>query len=87
MTCIRDFALQSILGLDEGAQLTCYVSEKGKWDDTDGSIWVRSGTGSSARHKYEAWYYNRKQYCEKNPGKSWRVDGITGQTFIAVRAE
>jgi hypothetical protein len=63
------------------------VSEKGKWDDTDGSIWVRSGTGSSARHKFEAWYYSREQYVVKNPGKSWRADGITGQSFVAVRAE
>lgn len=85
---IRDFALDVILGLDAAASdLTCYVSEKGKWDDTDGSIWVRSGVGSSARHKYEAWYYNRKQYCAKNPGKSFRVDGITGQSLVCVRAE
>jgi hypothetical protein len=87
ITAIRDFALDVILGLDEGASLTCYVSEKGKWDDTDGSIWVRSGTGSSARHKYEAWYYNRKQFVEKNPGKSFRVDGITGQSLVVVRSE
>lgn len=84
---IRDFALDVILGLDEGAQLTCYVSEKGKWDDTDGSIWVRSGTGSSARHKFEAWYFNRKQFVEKNPGKSFRIDGITGQSLVVVRSE
>lgn len=85
---IRDFALDVILGIDTAAsELTCYVSEKGKWDDTDGSIWVRSGSGSTARHKFEAWYYNRKQYCAKNPGKSFRVDTVTGQSLVVVRSE
>ncbi len=88
ITVIRDFALDVILGLDsKQSEITCYVSEKGKWDDTDGSIWVRSGVGSAARHKFEAWYFNRKQYCVKNPGKSFRVDGITGQSLVVVRSE
>jgi hypothetical protein len=87
ITPIRDFALDVIIGLDpEQSDMKCYVSEKGKWVDEDGSILVRVGSGSSARHKFEAWYYNRKQYVFGNPGVNFRVDGITGQSLVVVRA-
>lgn len=88
ITAIRDFALDSIMGLDEeGMDAVCYVSEKGKWVDDDGSILVRQGFGSSAVHAFEAWYYQRFQYVVRNPGLCWRQDGITGQTLVVVRAE
>lgn len=84
---IRDFPLDVALGLDTAAVgLTCYVSEKGKWVDEDGRILIRVGSGSSARDKFEAWYVIRKQYHAKYPGKAFRVDGITGQSLIVVRA-
>lgn len=84
---IRDFALDVILGLDTAKTgLTAYVSEKGKWVDEDGRILVRVGSGSSARDKFEAWYVCRKQYHAKKPGVNFRVDGITGQSIVAVRA-
>lgn len=83
---IRDLPLDQIYGLDEGFKITQYVSEKGKWVDEDGSILVRVGSGSSARHKFEAWYFNRKQNVYKEPGKSFRVDGVTGQSVVVVRA-
>jgi hypothetical protein len=86
ITTIRDLALDHIYGLDEGFKITQYVSEKGKWEDTDGSVLVRVGSGSSARHKFEAWYYCRKQNVYKEPGKSFRVDGVTGQSLVVVRA-
>jgi hypothetical protein len=87
ITPIRDFALDIIIGLDpEQSDMVCYVSEKGKWVDEDGSVLVRVGSGSTARHKFEAWYYNRKQYVMRNPGFNFRVDGVTGQSLVTVRA-
>lgn len=88
ITPIRDFALDVIMGLDEEAMdAVCYVSEKGKWVDTDGSIFVRSGVGSSAVHKFEAWYYQRYEYVVRNPGVCWRNDGLTGQSLVVTRSE
>lgn len=62
-----------------------YVAEKGKFMDRDGSVWQREGTGTTARHAYEATYFTRKQFFMKNPGVCARWDGVTGQTFVAVR--
>jgi hypothetical protein len=88
VTVIRDFPLDVIMGLDEeGMDAVQYVSEKGKWVDEDGSILTRQGSGSSATHKFEAWYYQRFQNVVRNPGLCWRNDGITGQTVIVTRAE
>lgn len=88
ITPIRDFTLDSILGLDEdGMGAVRYVSEKGKWVDEDGSILVRQGFGSTAVHKFEAWYYMRYQNVVRNPGVCWRQDGLTGQSLVVVRAE
>ena len=88
ITPIRDFALDVIMGLDEEQMdAVCYVSEKGKWVDEDGSILVRQGFGSTAVHAFEAWYYQRFQYVVRNPGVCWRNDGITGQTLVVTRAE
>jgi hypothetical protein len=84
---IRDIDLDGVYGLDAEFKITQYVSEKGKWVDEDGSILVRVGSGSTARHKFEAWYFNRKQNVLKEPGKSFRVDGVTGQSLVVVRAE
>lgn len=88
MTVIRDFALDVIAGVDEEQMdAVRYVSEKGKWVDEDGSILVRQGFGSSAVHKFEAWYFMRYQNVVRNPGVCWRNDGITGQSLVVVRAE
>jgi len=88
ITVIRDFALDVVMGLDESQMdAVRYVSEKGKWVDEDGSILVRQGFGSSAVHKFEAWYYMRHQNVVRNPGVCWRNDGITGSTLIVTRAE
>jgi hypothetical protein len=88
ITVIRDFALDVVMGLDEEQMdAVQYVSEKGKWVDEDGSILVRQGFGSTAVHKFEAWYYMRFQNCVRNPGVCWRNDAITGQTVIVTRAE
>lgn len=62
-----------------------YIAEPGKFMDKDGSMWLRSGTGSTARHKYEATYFRRVQNFCKNPGVNARWDGITGQTLVVVR--
>lgn len=88
VTVIRDFPLDVVMGLDE-TQMDAvrYVSEKGKWVDEDGSILVRQGFGSTAVHKFEAWYYMRYQNVVRNPGMCWRNDTITGGTVIVTRAE
>lgn len=62
-----------------------YVAEPGKFMDKDGSMWQRSGTGTTARHKYEATYFRRVQNFCKNPGVCGRWDGVTGQTLVIVR--
>jgi hypothetical protein len=62
-----------------------YVSEPGKFMDRDGLVWIREGTGTSARHAYEATYFCRKQYFAKMPGLNARWDGVTGQTLVVVR--
>lgn len=85
---IRDFALDVVAGLDEEQMdAVRYVSEKGKWVDEDGAVLVRQGFGSSAVHKFEAWYFMRYQNVVRNPGVCWRNDGITGQSLVVVRAE
>jgi hypothetical protein len=48
-------------------------------------MWLRSGTGTTARHAYEATYFRRVQNFCKNPGVNARWDGITGQTLVVVR--
>lgn len=84
---IRDFPYGILLGLDvEMAKLRRYVSTKGEWvKDGDGRILVRSGTGSTARDAFEAWYRMRYQYWAKFPAAAWRLDGITGATVTIAR--
>lgn len=83
---IRSLGLAQVYFMDtkkSGAKR--YVAESGKFMDRDGSVWVRDGSGSSARHAYEATYFSRKQYFMKNPGVNARWDGVTGQTLVVVR--
>lgn len=83
---IRSIGLAQIYFLDtKKAGFKRYVAEPGKFMDRDGSVWVREGTGTSARHAYEATYFSRKQYFAKNPGVCARWDGVTGQTLVVVR--
>jgi hypothetical protein len=85
---IRDFPLDMMMLLDKAQSgWICYQSEPGKWVDEDGQILVRVGTGSSGRDSFEAWYRMRKQFHCRYPGYNARLDGITGQTLIVVRAE
>ncbi len=85
---IRDFPLDMMMLLNKGdSGWICYESEPGKWVDEDGSILVRVGTGSSGRDAFEGWYRMRKQYHCRYPGYNARLDGITGQSLVVVRAE
>lgn len=84
---IRDFPLDMVMLLDKAnSGWICYDSEPGKWVDEDGSILVRVGTGSSGRDSFEAWYRMRRQYHCRYPGYNARLDGITGQSLVVVRA-
>lgn len=88
MIPIRDFPLDVIVGLDSanmGAKT--YVSEKGRWIDDDGSILVRDGTGNSAKHAFEAWYFKRHENYVAYPARCFRLDGVTGQSLIVARSE
>jgi len=86
ITAIRTHPLAMMFLLDtKNSGFVCYGSEKGKWVDEDGSVLVRVGSGSSARDSFEAWYRKRLQYHVRYPGKSARLDGITGQSLIVVR--
>ncbi len=83
---LRNIGLDQAFFLDtKKAGFTRYVAEPGKFMDRDGSMWLRSGTGTTARHAYEATYFRRIQNFCKNPGVCGRWDGITGQTLIVVR--
>ena len=83
---IRTLGLAQVYFLDtKKAGFKRYVAEAGKFMDRDGSIWVRDGSGSGARHAYEATWFARKQYFCKNPGVNARWDGVTGQTLVVVR--
>lgn len=84
---IRDFPYGMLLGIDvEMAKLRCYTSVKGEWvKDGDGRILVRNGTGSTARHSFEAWYWKRLQYWAKRPDAGWRADAITGASVTIAR--
>jgi hypothetical protein len=83
---IRTMGLAQVYFLDtKKSGFKRYVAEAGKFMDRDGSVWVRDGSGSSARHAYEATYFSRKQFFCKNPGMNARWDGVTGQTLVVVR--
>lgn len=85
---IRDLALDQMYFLDTAnSGFMQYVSEPGKWEDGDDRVMVRDGTGTGARHAYEAWYFMRKQNFCRYPAYNGRLDGITGQTLVVVRAE
>lgn len=83
---LRSIGLAQAFFLDtKKSGFTRYVAEPGKFMDKDGSMWLRAGTGSTARHAYEATYFRRVQNFCKNPGVNARWDGITGQTLVVVR--
>jgi hypothetical protein len=84
---LRDFPLDVMMFLDLGnAGFREYVSEPGKWVDEDGSVLWRVGTGTAGRDAFEAWYRMRKQYFLEYPAYCARLDGITGQQLVVVRA-
>jgi hypothetical protein len=84
---IRTLGLGQVYFLDtKKSGFKRYVAEPGKFMDRDGRIWLREGTGASARHAYEATYFMRKQYFCKNPGYNARWDGVTA-TVVVVRDE
>jgi hypothetical protein len=83
---IRTLGLAQVYFLDtKKGGFKRYVAEPGKFMDRDGLVWIRDGSGSGARHAYEATYFARKQYFCKNPGLSARWDGVTGQTLVVVK--
>ncbi len=83
---LRSIGLQQVYFLDtKKTGFKRYMAEPGKFMDKDGSMWVRSGTGTAARHSYEATYFRRVQNFAKNPGLCARWDGVTGQTLVVVR--
>jgi len=85
---IRSIGLAQVYFLDtKRSNFKRYVAEDGKFEDRDGSIWQRDGSGNSARHAFEAWWYSWKQFFCGNPGFNARWDGVTGQTLVVVRAE
>ena len=83
---LRTHPLAMLFGFDtKGVEFVRYGSEKGKWVDEDGSVFVRVGSGESGRDAFEAWYRKRYQNHVRYPAKAWRLDGITGQQLIVVR--
>jgi hypothetical protein len=85
---IRSIGLAQVYFLDtKKSKFKTYVGNAGQFEERGGGIWVRDGSGNSARHAFEAWWYAWKQnFCE-NPGFNARWDGVTGQTLVVVRSE
>lgn len=82
---IRTLGLDQIYFLDTDRMAAKqYVSEAGRFVDEDGSVLVRDGVGSGARHAFEAWWFARKQNFVGNPAVCARHDGVTGQTLVVV---
>jgi hypothetical protein len=85
VTPIRTLGLDQIYFLDENRMdAKQYVAEAGRFVDEDGSVLVRDGVGSNARHAFEAWWFARKQNFLGNPGVCARWDRVTGQTLVVV---
>lgn len=83
---LRNLGLDQVFFMDtKKAGATRYVAEPGKFMDRDGSMWLRAGTGATARHAYEATYFRRIQNFIRNPGVCGRWDGVSGQTLIVIR--
>lgn len=83
---LRSLGLDQVFFVDtKKAGMVRYVAEPGKFMDRDGSMWLRAGTGSTARHAYEATYFRRIANFIRNPGVCGRWDGCTGSTLIIVR--
>lgn len=83
---LRSVGLAQVYFLDtKKAGFKRYVAEPGKFMDRDGSMWLREGTGTTARHAYSATYFRRVQNFCQNPGLNARWDGVTGQTLVVVR--
>ncbi len=83
---LRNLGLDQVFFMDtKKAGAVRYIAEPGKFMDRDGSMWLRAGTGSTARHAYEATYFRRIQNFIRNPGVCGRWDGVTGQTLVVVR--
>jgi hypothetical protein len=88
ITPIRDFPLDVVMLLDmANSGWVKYQASPGEWVNEDGAVLVRVGTGSSGRDSFEAWYRKRYQYHCRYPGYNARMDGVTGQSLIVVRAE
>lgn len=60
-----------------------YVLQKGKWEDRDGSVLQRLGTGANAQHGFEAFYYIWDQFADDYPNRSGRIDNISTSTSVA----
>jgi hypothetical protein len=85
---VRSVGLGQVYFLDtKQSGFKKYVGDDGKFEDRDGSIWQRDGSGTSAKHAFEAWWYSWKQYFCTNPGFNARWDGVTGATLVVVRSE
>lgn len=85
VTPIRTLGLDQVYFLDENRMAAKqYVAEAGRFVDEDGSVLVRDGVGSNARHAFEAWWFARKQNFVGNPGVCARWDSVTGQTLVVV---
>ena len=85
---IRSVGRAQVYFLDtKKSKFKTYVAEPGKFEDRDGSMWQRDGTGTSGRHAFEAlWFEWSQNFCE-NPGFNARWDGGSGQTLVVVRSE
>ncbi len=83
---LRSIGLQQVFFVDTAKSgFKRYVANEGQFMDKDGSMWLREGTGTTARHAYSATYFRRQQYFCENPGLNARWDLVTGQTLVVVR--
>lgn len=70
------FPYYTVLAPDWGTAKR-YMLEKGKWEDRDGAVLHRVGTGVGALHSFEAFYYTWFNLDAAKPNQSARIDGIS----------
>lgn len=64
-----------LFGLDPSG-LERYTMERGKWEDRDGAVLQRKGTGIAATHAFEAYYYIWENFGNRYPNRSFRIEGF-----------
>ncbi len=78
----RYFPYGSLFLLDPSG-LERYVAQRGKWEDRDGNVLTRVGTGTSAVHSFEGLFYIWDNFGNRYPNRCARIDGFDSSVAVA----